>query len=446
MTDETKIKTDETGTNDKTEDTETSVKTVDNAGAMSEENRSAIEGVKERLRFFFSDANIRQDIFLRRLLVKEEDGRSVAINTMLRFNTIKKHTEDPVVLIQAAKELNDMLVVDEEKATLSRVVPFTLDMMNGNIPKSLYIKNLPLKDAPAAAATDDDKSSTPRKQYDVTVDEIRALFEKYGDVAMVKFKFSPFPSDGANNDGGNGKQRNFSKRKPLHPKGTAMIEFHKQEDLDKAAEATLTVKGGEKQEPKDKLVLEGKPEADLEVMLLSEHVELQKKENEKRNEKGSNKRIREDDDEEVQQENEFPKFLVDWKPGCVIKMRGLPAACDREAIMDMLAKGLEISLQELKDRKIYADYSRGQTDGAIRFPQPDDKIVEVAKSLSEGGLTIQDVKLDEAVVLEGEEEKKYWDEFIEFKTKQIQHKAEEKRAKQQSQKKKTFRRGGRGRH
>jgi hypothetical protein len=34
-----------------------------------QEDLKAVEGVKERLKFFFSDANIRQDAFVRKLLM-----------------------------------------------------------------------------------------------------------------------------------------------------------------------------------------------------------------------------------------------------------------------------------------------------------------------------------------------------------------------------------------
>lgn len=439
---ETKVKVENEGTMGTTENDEAVMaSTEETIVTLSEKDLQAVEGVKERLRFFFGDSNVRQDVFLRRLLTNEEDGRSVPIDVMLRFNTIKKHTENPAVIVHAAKELDDMLIVDEKKATLSRVVPFTMELMDGNISKSLLMKNLPLKDGTRPAPKG---SETPPKEYDVTVDEIRALFEKYGDVAMVKLKFSPVAVDDPAG-GGNFKKRKFVKLKPVHPTGSAMIEFHNKEDSDKAALATLTIKGGEKLDPTDKVVLEGKPGTELEVMLLSEYIENQKKErNEQLGRKESNKRSRDDDAPEEPQE--LPKFLLDWKPGCVIKLRGLPESCTREAIIEMLSLGLDISVEEVKARKIYADYSRGQTEGAIRFPEPNDKIAILAKRLADGDLTIQDVKLEEAVILAGNDEEKYWTEFADFKTKQIQHKAEEKRMKQQSNKKRFYKGGGRSRH
>ena len=372
------------------------------------DDSKAVEGIKERLEFFFSDANIRQDAFIRKLLVSS-DEKSVGIDALLRFNTIKKHSDKPEVLVKAAKELADSLVVDEEKMTISRVSPFTKDMMDGNIPKSLYLKNLPV---------------TESKQYNVKVDELRSIFEKYGKVALVKLKFSSPPKPkGENKNDYYGPSAGQKRRKV--PIGAAMIEFQNQEDLEKAAAATLTTKGGEKVEPTDKITLAEtetrKSATDLSVMLLSEYIESRK---DKKKSSGDKKRSEPEADEE---EKEIPKFTLDWKPGCVIKVKGLPEGCDREAMLTTIGNGLDISAFDVKERKIYVDYSRGQKDGAIRFPEPSDEVAALAKKLKDGELKVLDASVEDAFLLEGDDEKKYWDEFIEFKNKQMIQRAEERK-------------------
>ena len=369
----------------------------------TQEDPKAVEGVKERLKFFFSDANIRQDAFVRKLLMNS-DEKSVPVDVLLRFNTIKKHTDNPATLIQAAKELTESLVVDEEKMTISRTSPFTKEMMDGNIPKSLYVTDLPVSES---------------KQYDVKVDELRALFNKYGDVALVKLKFSSYPDGGGSNNY-YGPSAGLKRKK--FPIGAAMIEFHNQEDLEKAAEATLTTKGGEKVEPKDKVALAEsetrKSATELGIMLLSEYVSMRKEKKGKREDKKRPK---------PEEEKEIPKFTFDWKPSCVIKVRGLPEGCDREAMLGAIGKGLDISPDDVKARKIYVDYSRGQKDGAIRFPEPSDSVAKVANILKAGELMVLDTKVEDAAILEGDEEKKYWEDFIEFKNKQMIQRAEEKK-------------------
>jgi len=127
--------------------------------------------VKERLEFFFSDANLRQDKFLRNLVL-EGDG-TVPVETLLKFNTIKKHTTDPQALVNAAKELNTLKVSEDDK-TVSRVDPFTKELMEANVPLTLHIDNLPVKD----------------HKYECTADEIREAFSKFGKVNLVKLLFA----------------------------------------------------------------------------------------------------------------------------------------------------------------------------------------------------------------------------------------------------------------
>mmetsp|Transcript_44133 Transcript_44133/g.47794 ORF Transcript_44133/g.47794 Transcript_44133/m.47794 type:complete len:311 (+) Transcript_44133:212-1144(+) len=306
---------------------------------------------------------------------------------------------------------------------ISRVIPFTDEMMEQNIPKSLYIQNLPMKETGVG-----DKKI---KRYDIYVDEIRAIFSKYGDVALVKLKFST--DNGGSNDG----NRNKRQRNRESPIGAGMIEFHKQEDLEKAAEATLTFKNGEKIDPKEKSTLveskTRKSVVELDVMLLSEYLKNSKEmkgKEEKKSSDSNNKNKRREQDEE---KKEIRKFTVDWKPGCVIKIRGLPEGCDRETLLDCVAKGLDVSVEDVKTLKVYADYSRGQTEGAIRFPEKSDSIMKISKKLIDGELTILDTKVEQALILAGEEEQKYWESFIEFKNKQImlQHDERQNRRKRQ---------------
>jgi hypothetical protein len=398
--------------------------------STAEDNSEAMESVKDRLKFFFSDANVRQDFFIRKLLLPQEDTKeagNVPIEALLRFNTIKQYTTDPKVVAQAAKSLCDTLVLDEKEMAIGRVVPFTNEFMDGNISLSLYLRNLPVKDADGEKA-----------HYDVNVEEIRGLFEKYGDVALIKFKFSAFKDDEGDHDLGIIQGKKIYKKKKRYAIGHAMVEFHKKEDLQKAAGATLTNKAGEKQVPADKLVV-GDAKAELDVMLLQEYIDMRKKIKEEKEKDGAaGKKHGREEDEKAEEDNkeEIPTFKSDWKPGCVIKIKGLPSACDREALLDMVAKGLEITVDQVKDRKIYVDYSRGQPDGALRFAEFADHITKTAASLKSGDLEISGAKVKDAFVLEGEEEQVYWKNFIEFKNKQIRHKEEEKQARRKRKKRK----------
>jgi len=372
---------------------------------LTEVELKAVEDVKGRLKFFFSDANVRQDFFIRKQLMNERGALAhmVAIEALLRFNTIKQHTTNPAVVAKAAKEMSTLLTLNAGETAVGRVKKFTREMMDGHIAKSLHLKNLPLKKKEG----DDDLM-----EYAVSVTDIRARFEKYGEIAVIKLKTSP------QNPNESDKKTEKNGDKKRYPTGCALVEYETEESLKAAAEATATTKDGETVEPKDKIVF---GESDVEVMPLSEIVKNKGGEN-----KGGNKR-KSDDEPEEEPEVEVKTFKCEWKPGCVIKLKGVPADCDREALLDMVAKGMEITVDEVKEKKIYVDFSRGEKDGALRFPELGDHIAEVCSQLSDGTLEINGTKVEEARVIEGEEEQKYWDEFIAFKNRQIKQRADEKK-------------------
>lgn len=95
---------------------------------------------------------------------------------------------------------------------------------------------------------------------------------------------------------------------------------------------------------------------------------------------------------------------------------------DREALVAAVAKALEISESEVKDRKVYMDYSRGQPSGAIRFSESGEEVSKVCKLLAEGEAEVAGKKVESAVILEGEEESTYWTNFIDWKRKSIMEK------------------------
>ena len=74
-------------------------------------------------------------------------------------------------------------------------------------------------------------------------------------------------------------------------------------------------------------------------------------------------------------------------------------------------------------KEVYIDFSRGQKVGAIRFDSPSDKVKELAEKLKSGDIRIKGLAVESADVLDGEEEKTYWENFKDFKRKQMKHQA-----------------------
>ena len=413
-------------------------KTEKKEEAATEVDEALLKNVAERLKFFFSNANIRQDFFMRKFLVAangDDRGGAVPVDVLLKFNTIKTLTLDPDVLAKAVTtHLSDVLEVRAGGGSIARVKPFTEAMLSDNVPLSLYIKNLPTKD-----------NNYNQKQYDVRMDDIRKMFEQYGEVALVKLRFRKSAnSDDADHtddiktepagEDGAAPAKKPNRRFPL---GACLVEFESLESLEKAAADVLTLKGGEKVEAKRKLEVGGNT---LEVMTLKDYVAGLKKDR-KRDRNDSKEG---DDEGKTEGDDSANAFTIDWKPGCVISLKGLPEDCDREAILNATMTACNLTQDELKEKKIYADYSRGQKDGALRFPEPELAKMMVDKLKSdEEKLEIAGAKLEDAILLEGDAEKKYWDEFIEFKKKQMRHRAEERKHKGARNNKR--RRGGGGR-
>ena len=379
---------------------------------------AVVTAVVERLRFFFSNANVRQDVFLRKLLLKD-DG-IVPIEVLLKFNTIKQHTTDPALVAKAAQSdrLSDRIMLTDDSLGVKRVKPFTLTAMDDNIPLSLVVGNLPTEK--------DDKG---RDHYAVDGDAIRKLFEQYGEVALVKLRYGA--KDVSNPDSDLYSTDPKGPKKGRLPRGSALVEFEDEEALKSAATEVLTKQHGLDVEPKRTLAIDGHT---FSVVLLKEFMdELKKRLAEE--EPAADPDNKEDAGDE--EDGDASKlFHIDWKSGCVIKLQDLSATCDREALLDAVCKSLGKALDEVKELKIYVDFSRGQTHGAIRFLEPDGPIKEVLQKFETGDVEIAGKKVEGAILMEGEEETKYWNDFISFKNKQLKQRRESSGRKSYRHKKK----------
>ena len=357
---------------------------------------AVLDAVAERLDFFLSDANLRQDKFLRKIMMSD-DGQyphQVTPDILLRFNTIKNHTSDPEVVLAAAKTI-DRLELSSDGKAIGLKDKFTSEKMDGNVPLSLVVNKLPVRE--------------DGKSYDITSDEVRELFTSYGKVTLVKMRYN-YPR-------GDGKGGERPKRVPS---GAAFVEFETKEEQEKASADTLTTRAGETIEPKRKIELKGNT---LEVMTLEEHLADLRAERKKEKESGEGHGKKRDEPGSPSSKGEASSnaFTFDWKPGCVIRLEGLSAdSCDREGLLDALASGLGISVADVRERKIYVDYSRGQEKGALRFPEPSDDIKTLCDKINAGDIKVKDKKVGTARMLEGDEESTYWKDFIDFKTKQMQ--------------------------
>jgi len=382
------------------------IKTEENETGSSTADEITIGKVAERLSFFFSNANLRMDKFLRREIMNKENDGFVTIDVLLRFNTIKNITEDPKLIAKAVKEVNTpSLKLKEDESAIARVDPFTNEMMDDNVKVTLRVSNIPTKDEDSASGA----------EYDVSREEFTDLFKEFGNVAMVRLLKSKM----------NGNDNRVAV-------GRAFVEFHSVEDMEKAAKE-LCVENIEDESLKPNKVLSVKG-TNLKVKTMQQWLDKKKNQRDGKSPRGNNRgndRKRRTENDDTKAQIEAIEFKLDWKPGCVISVKGLPDNCDREMILDAVK-----TFMGGDDITVRADYSRGQKDGAVRFDEPNEKINSLAAELKEGKITIGDEKVQSAIVLEGEDEKKYYNDYIAFRTKQMRVNAEEKM-------KRKKRRGGR---
>mmetsp|Transcript_14153 Transcript_14153/g.20216 ORF Transcript_14153/g.20216 Transcript_14153/m.20216 type:complete len:414 (+) Transcript_14153:140-1381(+) len=350
--------------------------------------------VAERLHFFFSDANLRIDKFLRREILNQESEGFIPIETLLRFNTIKKFTTNPVDLVKAVKcdKCCSILKLNEDETSIARKVPFTPDMMKDNVKLTLRVSDIPVDSTGEYAV------------YKITREDLSNLFQEFGNVALVRLLHM---------NSKNGKRCQIAL-------GKAFVEFESVTSLENAVKELCVPLSGDEEadknlKPKRILEMNGNK---LRVKTMQQWLdEKSKKFGTKHGSNETNtyhfeKKHPREEETENEVKIEESTFTIDWKPGCVISMKGLPESCDREMIISSITEFIGDT------SKVRADYSRGLKDGKIRFEEPNDKIKDLASKLNDGSITIGDTKIDSASILEGDEEKLYYKQFIAFRQKQ----------------------------
>ena len=203
-------------------------------GATGVADDVVVAAVAERVKFFLSDANLRQDDYLRRYLFKTSSHGVVPISLLLRFQSIQQHTKDPNVVVQAIQQhLSDTLVVTKECQFVKRRQPFTRVQMHDHISLTLVIGNLPAVDRRRnkkknqTGNPEEDSKGSPMPSLSSNtysmqhlIEDLKPLFSLYGQMALVKVQ---------------DKDSNV-----YIPKGSAVVEFEEERALQAAAAQVLT--------------------------------------------------------------------------------------------------------------------------------------------------------------------------------------------------------------
>jgi len=411
----------------------------------ADDEAKLISAVTERLQFFFSNANLRQDKWMRSQL-QTSTNASLPLDQLLKFNTLKSISTDKALLIKAAQSdaLKELIKYNEESESISRVIPFDYKTMGDGSSLSLYVKNVPLTEPPKETEgedkTEDTKEEEPfRPRYAVTRDELSELFSPYGNIGIIQLKYArknnTSSSDEQLSSYTSPSQRGL-KSGESYPLGAALIEFENEDGMIAACKDLLVAEGGEgdgeeKKEPNKILEIKGNK---LVIEKMKPHRMF------------SDKKKRSRDDEEPEEEEEEVKFepiKLEWSKGCVITLTGLSTTtCDRESIREAVSETLGVST-DVKTSGLYVDYNRGATTGNLRLTEPKPtEMKELVDKLTDGTITIANEKVESAVILEGEKEEEYWKEFNIFLNNRKRMREEEKRMNARNNKRQRF--GGKG--
>lgn len=382
------------------------------ASATSAAPNATTAKILRQVEFYFSDSNLPGDQFLSSLVARNEEGW-VDIATIASFKRMRQLSQNLDEVVAALRESKEALVVNEAGTQVrrSQPVPQQVDLT----PRTMYAKGFDVK-----------------IDGDAAIDTITEFFSKYGNVECVRLRNR------------RDRMRSF--------KGSAFITFDSPETAKKVRDMTIKLTD----DAAEPLLLYMKAEhAEVQQARWAEQkaqrVAAGKDKGKKDDKKDGNNKKRKEPETPVDPEEaaaaaaatraadeaaaleELDKTIV---PDLVVSYEGLAEESSREHIRDVF--------QELGCTVVWVDFSRGQTDGKVRFAADSQtKASEAVAKFNDLGLTINDGTPSCVRALAGDEEKEYyaqvvWPRMAESKIRRAENK------KTQQQQRGGGRRGGRG--
>jgi lupus La protein len=311
-----------------------------------------------QVEYYFGDINLNRDKFLQEEIQK--DAGWVTVDTLTRFNRLKQLSDDPTVILKAlAKSTNELLEIDNEGKRVKRAkaLPADNEDFEASLQKNtVYVKGFP---------------------EELSLDELYAFFEKHGTIQQI-----------------------FMRRFPANKKfkGSVFVTFATPEQSTKFLTSESLKYTEDSKEP---LVLESQ-----EAYLVRKGPELAKyKDAKKRKEEAKEMKIKQKEEAEA-------AYLKEQQVlGAVLHLKGMNDEASRETLKELFDEFAKVK---------YIDFSRGQTEGYVRFTEAGDaqKALDayLAKKKSEAKeedkdkevvVEMKGAKLESRVIA-GDEEQEYW--------------------------------------
>mmetsp|Transcript_88265 Transcript_88265/g.175403 ORF Transcript_88265/g.175403 Transcript_88265/m.175403 type:complete len:854 (-) Transcript_88265:123-2684(-) len=132
-------------------------------GSARSEPDTWLQRVRQQVEFYFSDANLRQDAFLKKKIT--EGSGFVALSTIIQFNRIRSLRCRYISQLSQAIRKSDMLILNADKTKVKRDFDKHPEVSVDPLSRSVYIEGLPLT---------------------FGVDDLACFFAQYGHVRLVQ--------------------------------------------------------------------------------------------------------------------------------------------------------------------------------------------------------------------------------------------------------------------
>lgn len=294
--------------------------------ANGEEVTKLEEQIFQQVEYYFGDANLRKDKFMKQTL-DENDGW-MPMETLLKFNRLKKLSEDTAVVAAALrKSLTGLLEVAEDGSKVRRSLDRPVPDWSDSVKKDTYQRTVYAKGFPTTHKLEDVESFLESKGFGKSL---------VSNIVMRRRLES----------------REF--------KGSVFVEFANQEAAQKFLATEHTLEGSE-----------------APLLCLSRTDYYKKKEDERKELKGKMRESALAAAREVAEEKEEEELK--FEPGCVLSFDKCSESTTRESLKELFGKTEEIQ---------WVNFTKGDTCGKVRFTSAGgaERALEAVKKDSEDGV------------------------------------------------------------
>jgi len=305
--------------------------------------------VIRQVEYYFGDANLAKDKFMKEAMAAEKDGW-LTLELLLKFNRLKAMCDDPITILEAlAKSTSGLLELDHAGQRVRRDPFKPLPTFDKEHSAAINKRTLYLKGFPA----------------DTTLDDLQEWFDSHGGADRVGMRRAT--------------DKSF--------KGSLFVTMSTQEGSEKLLEAFKTEEGVLFKETK------------LDSVCSREDYWRRKTEERKQGQEAENQGK---DDRKAARDAEIRKKQEESIPkGTILKVTGANVETPVNELKEFFRTWGDVKFIDIEEKEMRVRFA-GEENSAVNA------LAKANAALTEGEkLKVKDVEV-EVVVLEGDEELKHW--------------------------------------